>query len=55
MSSGLSDGRAQAGSALYARNCQVCHGGADGAASIATGLAPNAPQLAKDGVKGRGS
>jgi thiosulfate dehydrogenase len=30
----------------------VCHGGADGAASpIARGLAPNAPQFAKDGVE----
>ena len=40
-----------AGLALYEKNCQVCHGGSDGAASsIARGLAPNAPQLAKDGV-----
>jgi hypothetical protein len=30
----------------------VCHGGADGAASpIARGLAPNAPQFAKDGSR----
>ena len=30
----------------------MCHGGSDGAASsIARGLAPNAPQLAKDGVE----
>jgi thiosulfate dehydrogenase len=41
-----------AGAALYAAHCQVCHGGAEGAASsIARGLTPNAPQLAKDGVE----
>lgn len=40
-----------AGAALYRSHCQVCHGGADGAASpIARGLAPPAPQLAKHGV-----
>jgi thiosulfate dehydrogenase len=41
-----------AGLTLYEKNCQICHGGSDGAASsIAKGLAPNAPQLAKDGVE----
>jgi thiosulfate dehydrogenase len=41
-----------AGLTLYEKNCQVCHGGPDGAASsIARGLAPNAPQLAKYGVE----
>ncbi|HEY3349014.1 MAG TPA: c-type cytochrome [Thermoanaerobaculia bacterium] len=41
-----------AGVALYRAHCQVCHGGADGAmSSIAKGLSPKAPQLAKDGVE----
>ena len=41
-----------AGEALYVKHCQVCHGGADAAASsIAKGLAPDPPQLAKDGVE----
>jgi thiosulfate dehydrogenase len=41
-----------AGIALYRSHCQVCHGGADGAASsIAKGLTPSAPQLAKHGVE----
>lgn len=41
-----------AGIALYRAHCQVCHGGADGGiSSIAKGLTPNAPQLAKDGVE----
>ena len=41
-----------AGLTLYEKNCQVCHGGSDGtASSIARGLAPNPPQLAKDGVE----
>jgi thiosulfate dehydrogenase len=40
------------GVALYVAHCQVCHGGPDGtASSIARGLAPVAPQLAKDGVE----
>jgi mono/diheme cytochrome c family protein len=40
-----------AGIALYRANCQVCHGGADGAISpIAKGLSPGAPQLAKHEV-----
>ena len=41
-----------AGAALYVSHCQVCHGGPDGSPSpIANGLAPKAPQLAKDGVE----
>ena len=41
-----------AGLTLYEKNCQVCHGGSAGAASsIARGLTPNAPQLAKDGIE----
>lgn len=46
------DDNLTAGLALYRVHCQVCHGGADGrASSIARGLTPNAPQLAKDGVE----
>jgi thiosulfate dehydrogenase len=46
------DDNLAAGIALYRAHCQVCHGGADGAvSSIAKGLTPNAPQLAKDGVE----
>jgi thiosulfate dehydrogenase len=46
------DANLAAGIALYRAHCQVCHGGADGAvSSIAKGLAPNPPQLAKDGVE----
>ena len=41
-----------AGVALYRAHCQVCHGGPDGTlSSIAKGLTPNPPQLAKDGVE----
>ncbi len=41
-----------AGIALYRAHCQVCHGGSDGAASsVAKGLTPNPPQLAKHGVE----
>ncbi|HSP35371.1 MAG TPA: cytochrome c [Thermoanaerobaculia bacterium] len=41
-----------AGAKLYADNCQPCHGGPNGQASpIAKGLAPDPPQLAKDGVE----
>jgi thiosulfate dehydrogenase len=41
-----------AGIALYRAHCQVCHGGADAAiSSIARGLSPAAPQLAKHGVE----
>jgi mono/diheme cytochrome c family protein len=46
------DDNLTAGIALYRAHCQVCHGGADGgASSIAKGLTPSAPQLAKDGVE----
>jgi mono/diheme cytochrome c family protein len=46
------DDNLAAGIALYRTHCQVCHGGADGAASsIAKGLTPSAPQLARDGVE----
>jgi mono/diheme cytochrome c family protein len=45
------DDNLTAGVALYRTQCQVCHGGADGAASaIARSLTPNPPQLAKEGV-----
>ncbi len=41
-----------AGIALYRTHCQVCHGGPDAAASsIAKGLSPASPQLAKDGIE----
>jgi len=41
-----------AGIKLYAADCAVCHGAADGAAShIAKGLYQKAPQLAKYGVE----
>ena len=41
-----------AGANLYIEYCQVCHGGPDAAASeIAKGLAPDPPQLAKEGVE----
>ncbi len=41
-----------AGIALYRIHCQACHGGSDGApSSIARGLTPEPPQLAKDGVE----
>jgi len=41
-----------AGIRLYAQNCAVCHGGADGNPSkIARGLYQRPPQLAKDGVE----
>ena len=41
-----------AGIKLYATNCVVCHGAADGEPSnIAKGLYQHAPQLAKDGVE----
>jgi thiosulfate dehydrogenase len=46
------DDNLAAGVALYVANCQVCHGGPEGVASpIASGLSPNAPQLAKHGVE----
>jgi mono/diheme cytochrome c family protein len=41
-----------AGIKLYAADCAVCHGAADGKAShIASGLYQRAPQLAKHGVE----
>ena len=41
-----------AGANLYVANCQVCHGGPDATAtSIAKGLTPDPPQLAKHGVE----
>jgi thiosulfate dehydrogenase len=41
-----------AGATLYVEHCQVCHGGPDATPSdIAKGLAPDPPQLAKDGVE----
>ncbi len=44
----MSDVNLIAGVKLYAANCVVCHGAADGAPSnIATGLYQHAPQLAK--------
>ena len=45
-------GDLETGAALFVAHCQVCHGGPDGSPSpIAKGLAPKAPQLAKDGVE----
>jgi thiosulfate dehydrogenase len=45
------DDNLAAGAQVYDANCRVCHGGSDGVAtSIANGLTPKAPQLAKDGV-----
>jgi mono/diheme cytochrome c family protein len=47
-----SEGDFTAGIALYRAHCQVCHGGSDGTvSSIAKGLTPSPPQLAKDGVE----
>lgn len=47
----ISDENLIAGVKLYAANCAVCHGAADGAASnIAKGLYQHAPQLGKHGV-----
>lgn len=47
----LNDENLVAGVKLYAANCAVCHGAADGAASnIAKGLYQRAPQLGKHGV-----
>jgi mono/diheme cytochrome c family protein len=46
------DDNLAAGVALYVAQCQVCHGGPDAVpSSIARGLSPNAPQLARDGVE----
>jgi thiosulfate dehydrogenase len=48
----LNDANLQAGIKLYAQNCAVCHGGADGKPSnVAAGLYQKPPQLAKDGVE----
>lgn len=48
----LSDADLIAGVKLYADNCAVCHGAADGQASnVAKGLYQHAPQLAKHGVE----
>ncbi len=48
----LTDDNLLAGMKLYVPNCTLCHGGADGAASVvARGLYQRAPQLAKDGVE----
>lgn len=48
----LTDANLAEGLKLYAQNCMVCHGAADGLAShIAVGLYQEAPQLAKDGVE----
>jgi mono/diheme cytochrome c family protein len=48
----LNEGNLLAGVKLYAANCAVCHGGADGRASnIAKGLYQHAPQLGDDGVE----
>ena len=47
----LSEDNLIAGIKLYAANCTVCHGAADGAASnIAKGLYQRAPQLGSHGV-----
>ncbi|GAC1437744.1 MAG: hypothetical protein NVSMB68_09670 [Thermoanaerobaculia bacterium] len=41
-----------AGAGLYVTHCQICHGGPTAEmSSIARGLTPNPPQLAKDGVE----
>ena len=48
----LNEANLLAGVKLYAANCAVCHGGADGKASnIAKGLYQKAPQLGEDGVE----
>ena len=48
----LNDANLVSGIKLYAVNCALCHGAADGKASnIAVGLFQQAPQLAKDGVE----
>lgn len=47
----LNDQNLLAGIKLYAANCLVCHGAADGAASnVAKGLYQHAPQLGTHGV-----
>lgn len=48
----LTDANLVAGIKLYAANCAVCHGAADGMPSkIARGQYQKPPQLAKDGVE----
>ncbi len=48
----LDDDNLTAGIKLYAQNCEVCHGAANGTPSnIARGLYQRAPQFAKDGVE----
>jgi thiosulfate dehydrogenase len=48
----LTDENLIAGIRLYAANCAICHGAADGKPSnIARGLYQRPPQLAKDGVE----
>ncbi len=48
----LNDANLVAGIKLYAADCAVCHGAADGKAShIAAGLYQHAPQFAKHGVE----
>jgi thiosulfate dehydrogenase len=48
----LDDANLLAGVKLYAANCAVCHGAADGEPSnVAKGLYQRAPQLAKHGVE----
>ncbi len=48
----LNDENMKAGIKLYAMDCAVCHGAADGKPSdIAMGLYQHAPQLARDGVE----
>jgi mono/diheme cytochrome c family protein len=48
----LNDENLIAGIRIYAANCAVCHGAADGKPSnVALGLYQKPPQLAKDGVE----
>ena len=48
----LTDANLVSGIKLYAANCVMCHGAADGNKSrVATGLYQHPPQLAKDGVE----
>ncbi len=48
----LSDGNLLSGVGLFAKNCAVCHGAANGTRSpIAKGLYPQPPQMATDGVE----